>query len=777
MKTLLSASLFLVLFSFASSFPQNIDDSWKLYDDTQVGRVDVTIDPAALVWIYQNVYSDSEFVATLRFRNKYFDETVNSIGFRLRGNTSRVSKKKSFKISFNTFVSGREFHGVDKLNLNGEHNDPSIIRSKLCFDHFHSAGLHASRAAHTEVYINNKYYGLYISVEHVDDEFLTKNFSDDSGNLWKCLYGADLQYLGESQSSYKNLNNNGVPAYELTTNEETGDFSKLVRLIRLINITPASAFPDSIEKVLDVPDVLHYLALNVLFGSWDDYRSLMNNYYLYHEPAKDKFHLIPYDYDNTFGVDWFSVNWTTADPYNFPKVVSGPRPLAEKLLGNSQYRDLYTHFLRFYSTSLMPMNLWEPRLDSLRTMIVTSALADTFRTKDYGFTSGDFFNSYSATGYSNQHVKFGLKQFVNLRTASIAAQLNNANALPVCYKIDYYPKSPRPDDTIYVYASAYSATSLSSVKIKFTEDLSGLTREYPMSFSPVPNTKKVYEADRYYAVIPPLGLNGSGEMKILVKDDANRELAYPRSSVIHIPVTVAANSLVINEFLADNSSSAPDPSGDHDDWLELYNPTSSAVNLAGMYLTDNPSSFTKWRFPLTNVLINPGERVVVWCDEEQTEPGYHSNFKLSKSGEFIALTDSLGVTVLDSLSFGPQSTDVSYGRFPDGSSVWHSLVPTPGSANILTDVIEEEIKAENSFTIYPNPAPDEINILISVDQPMTGSLILYDILGRELKILFEGDFNRGHNSFNFNISSLAGGVYLIKMKSNYFETGVKFIVL
>ena len=111
------------------------------------------------------------------------NETVDSIGFRLRGNTSREAAKKSFKVSFNTFVSGREFYGVDKLNLNGEHNDPSIIRSKLCFDHYKTIGMTATRANHVEVYINGQYYGLYISVEHIDDEFLNKNFGDDTGNL------------------------------------------------------------------------------------------------------------------------------------------------------------------------------------------------------------------------------------------------------------------------------------------------------------------------------------------------------------------------------------------------------------------------------------------------------------------------------------------------------------------------------------------------------------------------------------------------------------------
>ena len=166
MKRVIKSLLLSIIITIVS-YAQNNDESWKLYSDNSVARIDISINPASLEWIYNNVNSDSLHFASMHFTNSYIDESVDSIGFRLRGNTSRDAQKKSFKISFNTFVDGREFYGVDKLNLNGEHNDPSIIRSKLCFDLFNDIGLNASRAIHTEVYINGQYYGLYISVEHI----------------------------------------------------------------------------------------------------------------------------------------------------------------------------------------------------------------------------------------------------------------------------------------------------------------------------------------------------------------------------------------------------------------------------------------------------------------------------------------------------------------------------------------------------------------------------------------------------------------------------------
>ena len=752
---------------------QQSDDSWKLYDDSNVARVDITVDTASLGWIYRNVESDSEHYALFRFRNNLIDSTVDSIGFRLRGNTSRDSKKKSFKVSFNSFIKGRKFYGVEKLNLNGEHNDPSIIRSKLCFDHFKSIGLKASRANHVAVYINGFYYGLYISVEHIDENFLKKNFTDNSGNLWKCLYPADLTYLGSDPSLYINLYSDGRPAYELSTNEEQNDFNKLVRLITLLNNTPAASLPDSIESVIDIENVLKYFALNILVGSWDDYWSLMNNYYLYHDPTNDLFRIIPYDYDNTYGIDWFTIDWANANPYNFPKVASGARPLAEKLMANNQYRNLYTHFLEFIRDSVYKLSLWESHIDSIKQMILPYAVTDSFRTLDYNFTMNDFDNSYSASSYSNQHVKYGLKQFVNARVNSTYSALSYVTANPIVYKIDYEPKSPQPDDSIRVYVSAFSHIGLSEVTIQFTKTGSATTENYAMTFSPVIGPKNVDEADRCIGVIPPLGADGSGTFTIFIKDVASQSQLYPRKSALAVTAAIpTGDNVVINEFLADNVNSTPDANGEHDDWVELYNPTSSPVLLTGKYMTDNPANLVKWQFTQDSLYLNAGEYLVVWCDNNLTQSGVHTNFKLSKSGEYVAITDTDGVTVIDSLSFAAQKTDTSYGRYPDGTASWHFMIPTPGSGNIITGVTEEQIPVEfNLSQNYPNPFNPVTTIEYTIPKSGIVTLNVYNITGKLMATIINGHSTSGKHTVIYDGSMLPSGTYFYQFQfGNIFQT-------
>jgi len=88
----------------------------EVFVDTVVPRVDIFIDPDTLDWIYENVESYQEFHATFLFDNGNIINTLENIGFRLRGNTSRYSAKKSFKVSFNTFDPGRKWYGFKKSN-------------------------------------------------------------------------------------------------------------------------------------------------------------------------------------------------------------------------------------------------------------------------------------------------------------------------------------------------------------------------------------------------------------------------------------------------------------------------------------------------------------------------------------------------------------------------------------------------------------------------------------------------------------------------------------
>ncbi|MDE0316728.1 MAG: lamin tail domain-containing protein [Candidatus Poribacteria bacterium] len=145
--------------------------------------------------------------------------------------------------------------------------------------------------------------------------------------------------------------------------------------------------------------------------------------------------------------------------------------------------------------------------------------------------------------------------------------------------------------------------------------------------------------------------------------------------------------VVINELMADNDNTVPDPQGDYDDWLELHNRTDMALPLTGLYLSDKEDNPTKWAFP-ENTVIPANGYLIVWLDEdhddENATEGLHANFKLSKGGETVMLvdTDARGNQVLDSVTFGEQETDVAYGRLPNGTGDFQVVAATPKAENL-----------------------------------------------------------------------------------------------
>jgi len=143
--------------------------------------------------------------------------------------------------------------------------------------------------------------------------------------------------------------------------------------------------------------------------------------------------------------------------------------------------------------------------------------------------------------------------------------------------------------------------------------------------------------------------------------------------------------LVINEFMASNDDTIRDPQGHYDDWIEIYNSGTSSIDIGGMYLTDNLDEPLMWRIPennpsLTN--IPAGGYLLIWADEDSTDYGLHANFKLSAGGEEIGLFDKDGVTLIDSINFPEQTTDISYGRDPEtNGQIRFFATPTPGAEN------------------------------------------------------------------------------------------------
>jgi len=208
------------------------------------------------------------------------------------------------------------------------------------------------------------------------------------------------------------------------------------------------------------------------------------------------------------------------------------------------------------------------------------------------------------------------------------------------------------------------------------------------------------------------------------------------------PEGQAGTPLVINELMASNSSTIQDQQGQYDDWVEIYNFGSTAIDVGGMYLTDDLTEPNKWRFPENNpsaTTIPAYGYLLIWIDNHIADSGLHANFKLDAGGEELGLFDSSpqgvprtatgtdGSSLIDSITFDEQTVDISYGRYPDAGDNLHFMgSPTPGTENnsgYLGAVAKLEFSHRRGF--YDEP------FSVTITTETEGAVIYYTIDGNE----------------------------------------------
>lgn len=187
-------------------------------------------------------------------------------------------------------------------------------------------------------------------------------------------------------------------------------------------------------------------------------------------------------------------------------------------------------------------------------------------------------------------------------------------------------------------------------------------------------------------------------------------------------------SIVVNEVMASNSATLADGEGDYSDWVELRNPTASAVSLAGCYLTDDATNLDKWPFP-PSATVPANGYLIVFCSDKATGStpyidagGFiHTTFKLSADGDSAAFVGTDGATVISAIwDFPLQGTDVSYG-IGSNATLGFFAVPTPGAANgpATGNGFVADTQFDNKRGIYSSP----FTVAITCETP--GATIRY----------------------------------------------------
>ncbi|MDL2257927.1 lamin tail domain-containing protein [Eubacteriales bacterium OttesenSCG-928-K08] len=135
--------------------------------------------------------------------------------------------------------------------------------------------------------------------------------------------------------------------------------------------------------------------------------------------------------------------------------------------------------------------------------------------------------------------------------------------------------------------------------------------------------------------------------------------------------------LQINEVMTSNKGAVPDANGNFPDWVEIYNPTETDINISGFGLSDELISAAKWAFP-SGTILPAGGYIVVYCSGDTSLGALHAPFKLSAT-DVLILSNATGKAI-DNLQLTSVSSNATLGRNETGA--WVEMAhPSPGYPN------------------------------------------------------------------------------------------------
>ncbi|MAG57622.1 MAG: hypothetical protein CMJ83_15120 [Planctomycetes bacterium] len=615
--------------------------------------------------------------------------TYPSVGVRFRGYSSYSfigsSQKKPFNISMNAFLPGQRLLGYKTLNLNNGFLDPTFVREVLCYHVFRNY-LPCAKANWVVLRVNGVNWGVYVNVEQINKDMMREWFVDEDGARYEAdatlpnatQDGSALTWLGTATPPYENN-------YELK-NTVNDPWSPLIDTCDVLNNTPLANLEAAVQPKLAVDAALWMLACQIVFVNPDSYLYFGHNYWLYHDLYHDRIQGLPHGMNMTLAATSLAGSSTSAR-INFDLFYGESntnRPLMNKLFAVPELRQRYLAHARTLLDVWWDWSILGPRIATYQALIASEVAADTKKLYPTSAFTSNVTTNYSQGWFTTIT---GLQTLVAGRKPYLENHPELSQPAPTITAVSHQPVAPSAGQAIWVNATVVGPSAPVGNVSLFTR-VQGAFASTPMFddglhmdgaagdgvWGEQLPTYSAGSTVQYYTQAVTAAAQGGA----MAFSPASPEL---NPFEVVLPIPPGTGSIVINEFVAKNDTGAMDEMGEFEDWLELYNPTGSTVDVSGLYLTDNLAFPTKWQIPAGN-LVPSGDTLLIWADDEPGDGPLHATFKLSAAGESIGLYATDGVTLLDGYLFGPQVADVATGALFDGGPLRVSLLtPTPDALN------------------------------------------------------------------------------------------------
>lgn len=411
----------------------------KLFNGNVI-NIDITCDESD----WQEMLSNAQSKPYISVDMNINGETFENVGIKPKGNSSLTqvvssdSDRYSFKIKFDKYNKEQTCYGLDKLTLNSNYSDNTLMKEYISYDMMREMGVECPLVSYAKITVNGEYWGLYLALEAYDHSFLERNYGTTDGNLYNVKSvevggkdgmnppdmpemtdengetvtmpdfkggggfgnsgGGSLVYTDDESSSYSSIFENAVFN---STGEE--DYQRVITALK--NLSEGQ----NLEEYFDVDEILRYLAVHTAVVNLDSYSSNMQqNYYIYENNGKIT--ILPWDYNLAFG-GFQSGSATSAVNFAIDTPVTNgidleDRPLISKLLEVDEYKERYHEYLSQVADYL---NNIDEKVDEIKSLIDEDAQNDPS-----SFCTYEEFEKGTET----------LKEFAKLRAESIEGQLD-----------------------------------------------------------------------------------------------------------------------------------------------------------------------------------------------------------------------------------------------------------------------------------------------------------------------------------------------------------------
>jgi hypothetical protein len=706
--------------------------------------------------LINNYRTSSDLLGKMVYEGKTYD----SVGIAFKGQTSfnrltSTQLKRSFTVNLEFMKEDFNVEGYESLNFNNAFEDPTYMREVL-YGILARRHTPAVRTNYIHLYLNDKDWGLYPNIQQINGEFIREWWFSNDGARWRADsptgtpggpggpggggpgFGngtAAINYLGADTSKYQQY-------YTLKKSEVSNPWDKLAQTANVLNQTALNDLETVLPQYLDIDRTLWFLATEIAFADDDSYvhKGAMD-YYIYWDPETKR--LCPIEVDGNSSLATSRTSWSP-----FYNEGNANFPLLNRLLAVPAWRQRYlAHLRNINETSINPA-IAHPIIDRLAKKI--DALAKTDPQALYGYSS-------FTTGIST------LKNFFTNRYNYLKAQAEVSQVAPsisgTIYRVNKTEgQLPKAGESVQVRSKVSNAAGVTAVLLYYSNQLTGNFSKVQMKDDG--NNDDGIAGDGIYGASVP-AYNGGTYVRYYIEAisaNAAKTASYDPTGAEHDvyfyqvqALQSSAATVVINEVVASNTKDL-DENKQADDWIELYNTTNTRINLSGYFLTDNLTNLNKWTFP-EGTFIEPKKFLIVWADEDQKQGPLHANFKLSKSGELLILSDPKG-NQLDRAEFGEQQDDKGFARVPDGTGNFVIQKSSfNASNNLATSVRDLE---QWGVKIYPNPAQEQV--IIEAQQEISGKLLtVFNLQGQLItqQIL--------QQKTTLNTNSWPNGTYLLRI--------------